>query len=609
MPMVDFPKLGQKPIQAAELLALPRTNELFAQVFAASRLGAGHQATSAAWLSENFFAPTSNKVGQAWLGGNNSLASDADWQAPVEKLRQELESYGQPAEDILLEPEKRAELAELLAGLGLDESQVEKTIDEATLADQRISLKNVLESLESYRRQNAGRDSLVLPAGLAPQFLVLLKKMGLDDAKLKRLSEILGHQEIPLNRLASLLNDLGQAGLALLPDDLPALANILSRAGLSWQKIAALMEKYQDPQGRLTMPGLAALLAEAAKQGDQGQSLANSAQLKVLVARLMEGAKVSESRPETNQARSQELSLQLSQLKGQARVQTQIHRPELGLLDQAADQPRAAAAKTSWPASAANKPSGQKSEKAEGDLSLLRATLFSAGLSSKNQPSAGLKPPVLETAKEAGAALSRSQASFQAGFQGGEQNLGKKAAPLIVRSPEIQVFLTSTKPTANSLAQQIGQSQGATPARMQPSTMLEQLAGRILIMVKAGQQSVRLQLNPPELGQVRIDLTVDGRVVRATVVAENQQVQQALGAQSSELRQSLAEQGFNLEHFEVWVKEQGGESTFGQFANQGQSQEEAAAGPVVPGPEADEDLAQTLTWLAGSRAGRVHIIA
>jgi len=92
------------------------------------------------------------------------------------------------------------------------------------------------------------------------------------------------------------------------------------------------------------------------------------------------------------------------------------------------------------------------------------------------------------------------------------------------------------------------------------------------------------------------------------VVAENQQVQQLLGAHSSELKQSLSEQGFSLEKFEVMTQGQNAQ-TNSDLAQDGRAIESKARQfGFDPGQEAgSEDQTPIHFWTAPR--GRVDLLA
>ena len=195
---------------------------------------------------------------------------------------------------------------------------------------------------------------------------------------------------------------------------------------------------------------------------------------------------------------------------------------------------------------------------------------------------------------------------LSAAVRGQGSEMAVKSSPRTLREPEVKVSLSSVRPdTAQGRAQAPTQT---APTRMQPSVLLEKLAGRMVMMLQKGQTTMRLQLQPPELGQLRIDLAVDGRSVPATIIAENSQVQQILGSQGGDLKQSLADQGFHLDQFDVWVQGQHKQAAFDQSG--GQNQGEGDLGLEDPRGLNGEDGKELETngWLNARPNGRVHVV-
>ncbi|HPQ69730.1 MAG TPA: flagellar hook-length control protein FliK [bacterium] len=66
-----------------------------------------------------------------------------------------------------------------------------------------------------------------------------------------------------------------------------------------------------------------------------------------------------------------------------------------------------------------------------------------------------------------------------------------------------------------------------------------------------GGGTMRLRLDPPELGRVKLEVTVEQQHVRAQAVVESGQVRQVLMEHLPDLKQQLAQQGMQLDQFDV----------------------------------------------------------
>ncbi len=109
---------------------------------------------------------------------------------------------------------------------------------------------------------------------------------------------------------------------------------------------------------------------------------------------------------------------------------------------------------------------------------------------------------------------------------------------------------------AASLSSQVQnalQSSG-TSSTVDANAVIEQMVrGMTMRTVAQGTSEIRLQLQPENLGQVTMRLSVTGNQVNATVVAQSADVRSALVANHQELARSLNEAGLTLSGFSVDV--------------------------------------------------------
>jgi len=70
---------------------------------------------------------------------------------------------------------------------------------------------------------------------------------------------------------------------------------------------------------------------------------------------------------------------------------------------------------------------------------------------------------------------------------------------------------------------------------------------------QSGTSEIRLRLNPDNLGEVTMKLTITGSSVSANVVAQNADVGNALVSNHKQLAQSLSQAGLTLSGFSVDV--------------------------------------------------------
>lgn len=89
------------------------------------------------------------------------------------------------------------------------------------------------------------------------------------------------------------------------------------------------------------------------------------------------------------------------------------------------------------------------------------------------------------------------------------------------------------------------------------SRVIDQIINRLSIRSNGSQSEVKIQLDPPSLGRVRMNIITSGDGVRTLIVAENQAVKQVIESNLSQLRDSMLSQGLKLDGFSVLV---GGDS-------------------------------------------------
>ena len=87
--------------------------------------------------------------------------------------------------------------------------------------------------------------------------------------------------------------------------------------------------------------------------------------------------------------------------------------------------------------------------------------------------------------------------------------------------------------------------------------VIDQIINRMSVRSNGSQSEVKIKLDPPSLGKVRMNIIMSGDGVRTVIVAENQAVKQVIENNFNQLRDAMGEQGLKLGSFTVTV---GGES-------------------------------------------------
>ena len=106
-----------------------------------------------------------------------------------------------------------------------------------------------------------------------------------------------------------------------------------------------------------------------------------------------------------------------------------------------------------------------------------------------------------------------------------------------------------------------------------PAHVVHQVGRRLGLAVRRGENHVRLQLKPPHLGAIQLDLAMKDSGLKIMMVAENQYVKDLMVSHVNELREALANQGVELQRIDVEISR-----------NFGQSMADAGGQSHKPGP-------------------------
>jgi flagellar hook-length control protein FliK len=98
-----------------------------------------------------------------------------------------------------------------------------------------------------------------------------------------------------------------------------------------------------------------------------------------------------------------------------------------------------------------------------------------------------------------------------------------------------------------------------------PEQVLQQVKERLVQHdVKAGSQQITLTLSPDTLGELKVNLNLQGQKLSVEIVTENRAVRDAIAQHTDALKESLARQNITMESFDV--------TTGGKGSGQGQNQ-------------------------------------
>ncbi len=134
-----------------------------------------------------------------------------------------------------------------------------------------------------------------------------------------------------------------------------------------------------------------------------------------------------------------------------------------------------------------------------------------------------------------------------------------------------------------------------------------------VVSVRNGRMEVVLQLRPPGLGSVRMQLGVEGKTVSAKLSVDNALVREVVEHYLPQLRSVLRQEGFILDRFEVSVRARDGGDSWASAQADGQGRGEGRASmggrDELPGEGTDEATAGIEARVASVHDGTVDYLA
>lgn len=94
---------------------------------------------------------------------------------------------------------------------------------------------------------------------------------------------------------------------------------------------------------------------------------------------------------------------------------------------------------------------------------------------------------------------------------------------------------------------------------LKPEDLVAQITGKMKSDFKGNGGEVRMSLHPESLGHLKIEITVDSNVVKASIMAENAAVKSTIESNISMLKTSLEGQGLKVDQLSVGVDQRQGE--------------------------------------------------
>jgi flagellar hook-length control protein FliK len=96
-----------------------------------------------------------------------------------------------------------------------------------------------------------------------------------------------------------------------------------------------------------------------------------------------------------------------------------------------------------------------------------------------------------------------------------------------------------------------------------PAYLVDQVGKQISRSILRGDRIVRLQLKPPDLGRVKINIDIKDNVLKLGMITEHSSVKELLLSNVHELRGALVSQGIKLENIDIQINTGFGQSLAG----------------------------------------------
>ena len=134
---------------------------------------------------------------------------------------------------------------------------------------------------------------------------------------------------------------------------------------------------------------------------------------------------------------------------------------------------------------------------------------------------------------------------------GTESRLSRETSPIPFTLDSVAP--TVTTPTSPTTSPGTGLMKLPSGATVYDSAVADQVINHFSSAKKLESGSIRLQLHPQELGELRMEIEVKQDNVKAHITAQNPQAQEALDRHLPRLRETLEQQGLHLNEVEITV--------------------------------------------------------
>jgi len=145
-----------------------------------------------------------------------------------------------------------------------------------------------------------------------------------------------------------------------------------------------------------------------------------------------------------------------------------------------------------------------------------------------------------------------------------------------------------------------------TDSNFFPEHIVDQLGKQISKSVIRGDRIINLQLNPPELGAVKLTMEIKGNTLQLGMIAESSSVKEIMLANAHELRSALLDQGIKLDRLDIQVGQNFGRSLMN--LNEGSGREHQQYQETDGNLFSDNEIQEDVLPIPLSMAGRDYLL-
>lgn len=449
-------------------------------------------------------------------------------------LRRALLSKDPSLEKMSIQLKDISELNQFLLQNGWTAEEVDKVVQALNQKAEngRIKLSQFFSAVEENQpaRFNDGTELTAAPA-VVPFIEAQLRSFDFSPSKIANILQ--GAQDaqgrINLKRLAQALEQ--NSSEIKSPENKTALANFAQNLKQAVQMAANNQIEANSGQGSESLKTLVGekqvVESATALQQLMAMSKANESKNKAMLAENKEGGGLKGENSSTNKD-SDETSALIDRIVSKTVVEKSQNQAQ-----SMRQQARMKMAATHTDALNASKAAAS----AETEMASLDEIVQQAG----DTDSIGIDPKVLQSAVQVKKAAS--------------ENVQERQPQTIKSADDVKspVGVTQTPSSDTGESFKMNQVQARPAAQNLPAYLVDQVGRQMSRAMLRGDKTLKIQLKPPELGMVKIEMDVQHNTLKVNMVAENATVKELLLSNVGELRENLTQQGIQIENVNVQI--------------------------------------------------------